>query len=38
MIGIHKGLNPILIEEFCGDFELLIVEISISGEKNANYV
>ena len=33
MIGVHKGLNPILIEEFCGDFELLIVEISISGKK-----
>ena len=33
MIGVHQGLNPILIEEFSGDFELLIVEISISGKK-----
>ena len=33
MVGIHKGLQPILIEEFCGDFELLIVEITISAKK-----
>ena len=33
MIGVHKGLDPILIEEFSGDFELLVVEVTISGKK-----
>ena len=29
MIGVKKGLNPVIIAEFCGDFELLVVEAKI---------
>ena len=32
MIGIHKALNPILIEEYSCDFELLVVEIRIANK------
>ena len=30
MIGVHKGLKPILIQEYSGDFELVVVEATIS--------
>ena len=29
MIGVKKGLNPVLVAEYCGDFELLVVEAKI---------
>ena len=29
LIGVHKGLKPVLIEEYSEDFELLVVEISV---------
>ena len=29
LVGVHKALNPILIEEYSEHFELLVVEISI---------
>ena len=30
LIGIHKGLKPMLIQEYSDNFELLVVEISLS--------
>ena len=30
MIGVHKALKPILIEEYSSDFELLVVEIQVA--------
>ena len=33
IIGVHKALNPVLIEEYCDDFELLVVEIKISNRN-----
>ena len=30
MIGIHESLNPILIQEYSSDFELLVVEINVA--------
>ena len=33
MIGVHKALNPVLIEQYEGDFELLVVEIEIAKEQ-----
>ena len=33
MIGVHKGLNPILIQEYNGDFELIVVEAIISDRE-----
>ena len=32
MIGVHKALNPVLIEEYSSDFELLVVEIKIANK------
>ena len=32
MIGIHKALQPVLIEQHDGDFELLVVEVEIAKE------
>ena len=32
MIGVHQSLDPILIEEYSGDFELLVVEAFIGGK------
>ena len=32
MIGNHKALNPILIEEYSNDFELLVIEIKIKNK------
>ena len=31
IIGAHKSLDPILIEEYSEDFELLVIEIKIGG-------
>ena len=33
LIGVHKALNPILIEEYCEDFELLVVEIKVNNKE-----
>ena len=33
MIGAHKALNPILIEEYSNDFELLVIEIKIKNKE-----
>ena len=32
MIGAHKSLEPILIQEYSDEFELLIVEIKVGGK------
>ena len=32
LIGVHKSLDPILIEEYSDEFELLVVEVKL-GEK-----
>ena len=32
MIGVHKALKPVLIEEYSCDFELLVVEIQIANK------
>ena len=31
LIGAHKSLDPILIEEYSEDFELLVIEVKIGG-------
>ena len=33
VIGAHKSLSPILIEEYLEDFELLVVEVIIGGKS-----
>ena len=33
MTGIHDSLEPVLIEEYCEKFELLVVEIKVSGKE-----
>ena len=33
IIGAHKGLNPVLIEEYSDDFELLVVEVKIRNKE-----
>ena len=33
MIGAHKSLDPILIEEYSKDFELLVVEVKIANKE-----
>ena len=33
MMGVHKALNPVLIEEYDKDFELLVVEIEIAKKE-----
>ena len=33
IIGAHKALKPILIEEYSEEFELLVVEIKISNRE-----
>ena len=33
ILGAHKALNPILIEECNGDFELLVVEVKIRNKE-----
>ena len=32
MIGVHKSLDPILIEEYAEDFEFLVVEVRIANK------
>ena len=32
-MGAHKALNPILIQEYSDDFELLIVEVKIRNKE-----
>ena len=32
LIGVHKNLDPILIEEYSEEFELLVVEVKIGGK------
>ena len=32
LIGVHKSLDPILIEEYSEDFELLVVEVNLGGK------
>ena len=36
LIGAHKSLNPILIEEYSEDFELLVIEVTIGGKDIRN--
>ena len=33
MIGIHKSLQPVLIEEYSEDFELIVVEMKVDGKN-----
>ena len=33
MLGLHVGLNPVLVEEYNTEFELLVVEIEISNTR-----
>ena len=33
LLGVHKALNPTLIEEFAEDFELLVVELKIGNKE-----
>ena len=33
IIGVHKGLNPILIKEYSEEFELLVVKIQIKNKE-----
>ena len=33
MIGAHKSLEPILIQEYSDDFELVVIEIKIEGKE-----
>ena len=37
IIGVHKSLSPILIEEYSEDFELLVVEIKL-GNKDTRII
>ena len=37
LIAVHKGLDPVLIEEFSEDFELLVVEVSM-GDKEVRII
>ena len=32
MIGAHKSLEPVLIEEYSEDFELLVIEIKMGNK------
>ena len=33
MIGAHIALNPVLIQEYSGEFELLVVEIRVANTE-----
>ena len=33
LMGVHSALQPILIEEYYSDFEMLVVEIKVSGKE-----
>ena len=37
LIGVHKSLDPILIEEYSEDFELSVVEVNSWGERYSSY-
>ena len=37
LIGVHKSLDPILIEEYSDEFELLVVEVKL-GEKDVRII
>ena len=32
LIGAHKNLDPVLIEEYCEDFELIVIEVKMGGK------
>ena len=32
-LGVHKALNPVLIEEYSEDFEILVVEVQIRNKE-----
>ena len=33
IIGVHKSLKPVLIEEYCESFELIVVQISVANRS-----
>ena len=33
LIGVHKALKPMLIEEYNDTFELIVVEVNVSGKE-----
>ena len=33
LVGVHKALKPMLIQEYNDEFELIIVEIAVSGKE-----
>ena len=33
MTGVHESLEPVLIEEYSDQFELLVVEIKVAGKE-----
>ena len=33
MIGVHKSLEPVLIEEYSDNFELIVVEVKTSNQQ-----
>ena len=33
MVGVHKALSPMLIQEYCEDFELLVIEMKIKNRE-----
>ena len=33
LLGIHNGLNPVLIEEYSETFELIVTEINVENKK-----
>ena len=37
LIAVHKGLDPVLIQEFSEDFELLVVEVNL-GDKEVRVI
>ena len=33
MLGIHKSLNPVLVEEYSETFELIVTEVKVEGQE-----
>ena len=33
MLGIHKSLKPVLVEEYCDIFELIVTEVKVEGKE-----
>ena len=33
IIGVHKALHPVLVEEYCESFELIVVQISVANRN-----